>query len=94
MVTLPSTHERTIFVAWDSTTTGGLKTTLEALAWSSDTQYRFDIPGIQPRSGEILRDVVLDGIRLADRVLVVVDRPNANVPDHIMSASSRRQLMN
>jgi tetratricopeptide (TPR) repeat protein len=67
----------TVFVAWD-TTTPGLRRTLEGLLVQSDGKV-FVVPGIQPGSGEILRDVVVDGIRKASHVIVVVDRPNANV---------------
>lgn len=57
----------------------GLEQALQELVAAPASGYELRAPGIASDAGEILRDVVLEGIIDADRVLVVADRPNANV---------------
>lgn len=67
-----------IFVVWDQTTKA-IRTTLESLSRDPPAGMTFDVPMISPDAGEILRDVVLAGIQGANRVVVLTDKPNANV---------------
>ncbi len=67
-----------IFVVWDFTIEG-LKITLESLQESPPKGHLVRVPGLSYQAGTILFDVVLKGIHQADRVLVVTDKPNANV---------------
>jgi thiol-disulfide isomerase/thioredoxin len=66
-----------VFVAWD-TTAQALRNCLGGLLWGT-LKAEFLVPSIGAAGGEILRDVVLSGIRTSDRVLAFIDRPNANV---------------
>ena len=72
--------EITVFVVWDFTIRG-LKHILARFQNSSPEGYRIEVPGLEGKgaAGEIFRDIVLPGIKRSDRVLVVTDRPNANV---------------
>jgi hypothetical protein len=67
-----------IFVVWDHTSQG-IRSALEALERRPPMNVVFDVPMLKPAAGAILSDVVVPGVRDADRVLVVVDKPNANV---------------
>ncbi|RYZ05445.1 MAG: hypothetical protein EOO73_19535 [Myxococcales bacterium] len=67
-----------IFVVWDQTTRA-IRTTLESLSGDPPTGLTLNVPMLSPDAGEILRDVVLAGIQGADRVVVLTDKPNANV---------------
>jgi hypothetical protein len=67
-----------VFVVWDHTTPS-LTKTLDSLKRRPPADVLFDVPMLAPAAGEVLRDVVVPGILDADRVLVVVDKPNANV---------------
>jgi hypothetical protein len=67
-----------IFVVWDQTTRA-IRTTLESLSGDPPTGMTINVPMLSPDAGEILRDVVLAGIQGADRVVVLTDKPNANV---------------
>lgn len=68
-----------IFIAWDFANPE-LKTTIQSLLRHPPTGITFIAPGITPAaSGEILRTIVVPGIVDADRVLVLLDTPNANV---------------
>lgn len=67
-----------IFVVWDFTIKG-LKITLESLVQSPPHGYRVRVPGLSYQAGTILDKIVLEGISRADRVLIITDKPNANV---------------
>lgn len=67
-----------VFVVWDSTN-DAVDQSIEELRATCEGRFELTLPGHDPGCGEILRDVVLAGIRSTDRVLVVVDDPNANV---------------
>lgn len=68
-----------IFVAWDSSSTS-MKINLEGLKeGEAFKHYDIDVPVLEPAAGSILNDIVIPGIKKADRVLVLTDRPNANV---------------
>jgi hypothetical protein len=69
---------KNIFVVWDLTT-HAIDTTLDALRRRPPPGVSFNVPMLSPAGGEILRDVVVRGIANADQVLVVMDKPNANV---------------
>lgn len=72
--------EVSVFVVWDFTIVG-LKHILTRFQKSPPEGYSIQVPGLegQAAAGEIFRDIVLPGIKKSDRVLVVTDRPNANV---------------
>lgn len=72
--------EISVFVVWDFTIRG-LKYILARFLDKPPEGYQIEVPGIEEKSsaGEIFRDIVLPGIRKSKRVLVVTDRPNANV---------------
>jgi tetratricopeptide (TPR) repeat protein len=67
-----------VFVVRDFATEG-LEQALQNLIRRPGRDYELRAPGVVGEGGEILRDVVLPGIMEASRVLVFVDRPNANV---------------
>jgi len=66
------------FVVWDFTI-DALQITLESLQDAPPDGHRVRVPGLSRDAGTILFDVVMEGIEEADRVLVVTDKPNANV---------------
>lgn len=69
-----------LFTIWDFSSGGGMPLTLESLQDDyPDGFSHVEVPGLRPRTGTILEDLVLPGIGRADRVLAWVDRPNANV---------------
>jgi len=72
--------EISVFVVWDSTILG-LKHILTRFQNSPPEGYRIEVPGLEGKgaAGEIFRDIVFPGIKKSQRVLVVTDRPNANV---------------
>ena len=67
-----------LFVVWDFSI-AGLPLLLEALKRWPPKGFTIQVPGIGAAAGEIFRDIVLPGIENSDRVLVVTDKPNANV---------------
>jgi hypothetical protein len=69
-----------VFVVWDFTIRG-LKHILTRFRDSPPEGYHIEVPGLEGKSaaGEIFRNIVLPGTRKSERVLVVTDRPNANV---------------
>lgn len=72
--------EISVFVVWDFTIRG-LKHILTRFQNNPPEGYCIEVPGLEGRgaAGEIFRDIVLPGIKRSERVLVVTDRPNANV---------------
>lgn len=56
-----------------------LKLVLQGFAQRPPAGWTVNLPGMKSGGGVILLDVVLAGIRDADRVIVITDRPNANV---------------
>ena len=75
---MPTTPPRRVFVVWD-VTTQALKLMLQSLPREPGDAQWFDVPCLGPVGGDLLRDVVLRGLRQADGVLVVLGPPNANV---------------
>jgi hypothetical protein len=67
-----------VFVVWDFSV-AGLPMVLETLRRRPPGGYVIAVPGVGAAAGEIFRDVVLPEIKKANRVLVVTDKPNANV---------------
>lgn len=70
-----------VFVVWDFTITG-LDLMLTALRDRPPNGFEIEVPGLEDRGGgrgELLHDVLVPGIANSDKVLVVTDRPNANV---------------
>jgi hypothetical protein len=70
----------TVFVVWD-TTIPGLELLLSHLHRRPPARMTIRVPALNsdPAGGHLLNDVVIKGVRESDRVLVVADRPNANV---------------
>jgi hypothetical protein len=68
------------FVVWDFSIPG-LEMLLHRLARKTPAGVELNIPGLAGKggAGEIFQDIVLPGIQNNDRVLVITDRPNANV---------------
>ena len=56
-----------------------LKLVLQGFVQRPPKGWTVSVPGVDRAGGSILLDVVLKGIRAADRVIVITDRPNANV---------------
>lgn len=69
-----------VFVVWDFTIRG-LKYILTRFRDNPPEGYHIEVPSLEGKgaAGEIFRDIVLPGIQKSERVLVVTDRPNANV---------------
>jgi hypothetical protein len=69
-----------VFVVWDFSIPG-LDLVLSSVDRRQPQGFDVFIPGLKNRSsaGEIFRTIVVPEIRARDRVLVVTDRPNANV---------------
>jgi hypothetical protein len=69
-----------VFVVWD-TTIPGLELILANLHKRPPSRMTIDVPALSTdvSGGHLLQNVVLKGIMENDRVLVVADRPNANV---------------
>jgi hypothetical protein len=69
-----------IFVVWDFSVRG-LNLILDAFKKKPPEGFQVRVLGVPGEgvAGEIFRDNVLVGIRDSDRVLVITDRPNANV---------------
>ena len=78
---LAGSHKQRVFVVWDFTIIG-LDLMLTSLKSGPPAGFEIDVPGLEGQgggSGELLHDVLLPGIENSDKVLVVTDRPNANV---------------
>ncbi len=69
-----------VFVVWDSTTPG-LEVILTSLKKRPPNGMTIQVPALSTEvgAGEIFRNIVLPGIQKSERVLVITDRPNANV---------------
>jgi hypothetical protein len=72
--------EVNIFVVWDFSVQG-LDIILDAFKRKPPQGFHVKVLGVpgEGAAGEIFRDNVLEGIKESDRVLVITDRPNANV---------------
>jgi hypothetical protein len=74
-----SGQSQTAFVVWDFET-HALRVPLESLVTHVDAELLFVVPGLGATdAGDLFRATVLPGIANADRVVAVVQRPNANV---------------
>jgi Sulfatase-modifying factor enzyme 1 len=75
---ISTASQKKVFVVWDFST-AGLPLLLEALKRRPPQGFTITVPGVDAAAGEIFRNIVLPGITNSDRVLIVTDKPNANV---------------
>jgi hypothetical protein len=74
-----SGQKQAAFVVWDFQT-HALRVPLESLITHPTAALAFVVPGLTTAGlGDLFRTTVLPGIAAADRVVAVVQRPNANV---------------